>query len=56
MLLQDKAYGVWQRMIKSGIVPNEVTQRILASCFGNNVQMASALVKEAQQLRVGFLH
>lgn len=51
MLLQDKAYGVWQRMIKSGIIPNEVTQRILASCFGNNVQMASALVKEAQQLR-----
>ena len=51
-LLQDRAYAVWQRMVKAGVVPNEVTQRILVHCFKNNLQMASALVKEARQLRV----
>ena len=51
-LLQDGAYAVWQRMIKAGVVPDEVTQRILVQCFRNNLQMASALVKEARQLRV----
>ncbi len=51
-LLQDRAYAVWQRMVKAGVVPDEVTQRILVHCFRNNLQMASALVKEARQLRV----
>jgi len=51
-LLQDGAYAVWQRMIKAGVAPDEVTQRILVQCFRNNLQMASALVKEARQLRV----
>ncbi len=53
-LLQDGAYAVWQRMVKAGVVPDEVTQRILVHCFRNNLQMASALVKEARQLRVRF--
>ena len=51
-LLQDRAYAVWQRMVKAGVVPDEVTQRILVHCFSNNLQMASALVKEARQMRV----
>ena len=51
-LLQDGAYAVWQRMVKTGVVPDEVTQRILVQCFGSNLQMASAIVKEARQLRV----
>ena len=51
-LLQDGAYAVWQRMVKAGVVPDEVTQRILVQCFRNNLQMASALVKEARQMMV----
>ncbi|DBA95931.1 TPA: hypothetical protein ACH3X1_001456 [Trebouxia sp. C0004] len=51
-LLQDRAYAVWQRMVNAGVVPNEVTQRILVHCFRNNLQMASALIKEARQLRM----
>ncbi|KAL0055686.1 hypothetical protein WJX82_003200 [Trebouxia sp. C0006] len=46
----DGAYAVWQRMVKAGVVPDEVTQRILVQCFRNNLQMASALVKEARQM------
>ncbi len=53
MPLQDGAYAVWQRMLKLGVVPDEVTQRLLASCFGGNLLMASAIVKEARQLQVG---
>ncbi|KAL0023572.1 hypothetical protein WJX77_003099 [Trebouxia sp. C0004] len=48
----DRAYAVWQRMVNAGVVPNEVTQRILVHCFRNNLQMASALIKEARQLRM----
>lgn len=48
----DGAYAVWQRMVKTGVVPDEVTQRILVQCFGSNLQMASAIVKEARQLRM----
>ncbi|DBA76035.1 TPA: Glutathione S-transferase theta-1 [Trebouxia sp. C0005] len=48
----DRAYAVWQRMVKAGVVPDEVTQRILVHCFSNNLQMASALVKEARQMRM----
>lgn len=48
---QDGAYATWQKMLALKIVPNVITQRALASAFGGNPQMASALVKEAQQLQ-----
>ena len=53
MLLKDGAYAAWQRMVKSGTIPDDVTQRILAACFGSNLRMASEVVKEARQLQAG---
>ena len=38
-------------MVALKVVPDVITQRALASAFGGNPQMASALVKEAQQLQ-----
>lgn len=52
-MLQDGAYATWQKMVALKIVPNVITQRALALAFGGNPQMASALVKEAQQLQAG---
>lgn len=50
-LLQDGAYATWQTMLERKVVPNEVTQFVLALAFGNNPQLASALVTEAQKLQ-----
>lgn len=50
-MLQDGAYATWQKMLKHKVVPNAVTQRVLAMAFGGNPQMASALVAEAQKLQ-----
>ncbi|KAL3153853.1 hypothetical protein ABBQ32_013426 [Trebouxia sp. C0010 RCD-2024] len=47
----DGAYATWQKMLKHKVVPNAVTQRVLAMAFGGNPQMASALVAEAQKLQ-----
>lgn len=49
---QDGAYATWQKMVALKVVPDEISQRALALAFGGNPQMASALVKEAQQLQV----
>lgn len=47
----DGAYATWQKMLALKVVPNVVTQRVLALAFGGNPQMASALVAEAQKLQ-----
>ena len=50
-MLQDGAYATWQKMLERKVVPNVVTQRVLALAFGGNPLMASALVAEAQKLQ-----
>lgn len=54
-MLQDGAYATWQKMLALKVVPNVVTQRVLALAFGGNPQMASALVAEAQKLQARSL-
>lgn len=51
-MLQDGAYATWQKMVALKVVPDVISQRALALAFGGNPQMASALVREAQQLQV----
>lgn len=47
-VMQDGTYAVWQRMVKANVGSDEITQRLLAVAFGNNPQMANALVHEAK--------
>ena len=49
--MQDGAYAVWQKMVALKVVPNAITQRVLATAFGGNPHMAASIVQEAQKLQ-----
>ena len=49
--IQDGTYAVWEQMQRAKVVPNHMTQRMLAGAFGNNTQLATALVLEAYALQ-----
>ncbi|PRW51133.1 Glutathione S-transferase theta-2B [Chlorella sorokiniana] len=47
----DAAYAAWLRMLESGTIPDDCTERSLALAFGSHPALAAEVVAEARQIR-----